>query len=257
MRVRGFTLMELLITMLLLSIVSIGVSSFVTYATRIYADSQAWSESISQYRYGLQRLSRELRDALPGSVSVGADGTSQCVNFRPIVDSGHFIEAPVHNNARQISAFALPCCTGSNCNACDMGQGLAILDGYSVPAILPKVTASSCSSGVCTLTLDQDLIQGDFSVGKRFFVAGNSVSYCLSNTGNLSRTANGATSLMGEGFGNNLGGCDLSDRDNEQCPFTLLPPSLARNNVVKLQFWLTEAGQSQRFAQEVQVENVP
>ncbi|WP_028107797.1 PulJ/GspJ family protein [Ferrimonas futtsuensis] len=118
MRVRGFTLMELLITMLLLSIVSIGVSSFVTYATRIYADSQAWSESISQYRYGLQRLSRELRDALPGSVAVGASGTSQCVTFRPIIDSGHFIEAPVHSNARQVSIFALPCCTATHCNAC-------------------------------------------------------------------------------------------------------------------------------------------
>ncbi|TKB51215.1 prepilin-type N-terminal cleavage/methylation domain-containing protein [Ferrimonas sediminicola] len=253
---RGFTLVELLVTLLLLSIVAIGVSSFVTYATRIYVDSQGWSASISQYRFGVQRLSRELRDALPGSVVVGASGGGQCVSFRPILSSGHFIEAPLHNDSSKVSVFMPESCSDAPCLE---GSEFVILDGYKVPTTIPRVKSggSSCDAGVCELTLDRTLRPGDFSVGKRFFVPGGQIRYCLTADGNLSRSANGRTSLMGEGFQNNLAGCVPGNRDNQQCPFLLEPPSLARNSVVKLQFWLAEAGQTQRFAQEVQVENVP
>ncbi|USD37271.1 PilW family protein [Ferrimonas sp. SCSIO 43195] len=263
MRQRGFTLMELLVTMLILVIIAIGVTSFINFSTRIYVDSQQWGDAVAQQRYGMQRLSLEVRDALPGSMAVTTTTTAHCLTFRPIVNSGHFLEAPVHNNPQQVSIFALDCCTAAGCQACipdDAGNqfGIAILDGYAVPNPLPKFPNSSCNGdNICTLNLDTALTQGDFSVGKRFYLADNPISYCLQNTGALVRTSGSDVNTMGEGYTNNLAACNLNDRNNEQCPFIIQPPSLARNNVVKLQLWLTQAGQSTRFAQEVQLENVP
>ncbi|MGL5286554.1 MAG: PilW family protein, partial [Aeromonas sp.] len=65
---RGFTLIELVMVVLLLGILATFSTQFVSISTRIYGDASAREQLMSDARFALERLNRELRDAVPGSV---------------------------------------------------------------------------------------------------------------------------------------------------------------------------------------------
>ncbi|MBY5993127.1 prepilin-type N-terminal cleavage/methylation domain-containing protein [Ferrimonas balearica] len=248
---RGLTLVELVVTLLVMGILALGVTGFITFGTRIYVESQAWQQELGKVRYGAQRLSRELRDAVPGSVSV----TTDCIDFLPILASERYLSAPAPGNGNldKVVAYAPGCCTDSDCDACE-GQPLVLLDNYT--PVSRTIDDHQCQGSNCErvrFTLDSDLPTGPFSAARRFFVAGDPVRWCVTAGGDLER--NGV--LMGEGIQNDWLNCDLANLDDPDCPFMELPPSLARNNIVRLQWWVETASQPQRFVQEVQLENVP
>ncbi|TKB55986.1 PulJ/GspJ family protein [Ferrimonas aestuarii] len=258
---RGFTLMEMVVVIAMMGALAIGVTQFINFAMKIYLDGQQWGQAVSQHRYGLQRLSRELRDAVPGSVAIANGSAGYCLSFSPIEQSGRFIAAPMLNSANQVSFYRMSCCVGNDCDDCfssGNGAGVALLNGYQLPDPLPTVASSQCdSSNLCQMTLSANLADGDYSPGQRFYAAGSTVAYCLNSSGQLTRSSQGSSSLMADGFANDLSQCNLNQRDNAHCPFLEQPPTLNRNSVLQLQFWLSQADQSQRFVQEVQIENLP
>ncbi|MBY5922499.1 PilW family protein [Ferrimonas balearica] len=250
-RQAGLTLVELVITILVMGILALMVTGFITFGTRIYVESQAWQQELGNVRYAAQRFSREVRDALPGSLEV----TEHCLTFRPILTGERYLAAPLPGagNAARMLAYAPSCCTSSNCDACE-GQTLALMDNYQ--PVLREITDNRCQGADCArvrFSLDADLPSGPFSTAQRYYLVGAPIQWCLDGNGDLRR--NGV--LMGEGVVNNPLNCDLADRDDPDCPFMELPPSLSRNNLVLLQWWVEAGQQRQRFVQEVQLENVP
>ncbi|MBW3165828.1 PilW family protein [Ferrimonas balearica] len=248
-RQTGLTLIELVVTMLVMGILALGVTGFLTFGTRIYVDSQAWQKELGNVRYAAQRLSREVRDALPGSVVV----TQNSLTFRPILTAERYLAAPVPGAGNAILAYAPACCTASSCAPCE-GQTLALMDNYQ--PVLREIVSQTCQGSDCErvrLTLDSALTTGPFSAAQRYYLVGDEVQWRLDGNGDLRR--NGV--LMGEGITNATTGCDLSDLNDPDCPFIEVPPSLSRNNLVRLQWWVNAGDQNQRFVQEVQLENVP
>ena len=65
---KGFTLVELILVIVILGIVSVGTVQYLSFGAQIYADSAERDEVVSQARFLLTRLSKELRHATPGSV---------------------------------------------------------------------------------------------------------------------------------------------------------------------------------------------
>ncbi|MBY6187262.1 type II secretion system GspH family protein [Marinobacter hydrocarbonoclasticus] len=250
-RQRGLTLVELVVTILVMGILALGVTSFITFGTQIYVEGQAWQQQLGNVRYAAQRLSREVRDALPGSLDV----TQSCLSFRPILTAERYLSAPLpgNGNADRMLAYAPSCCTSSDCDACE-DQTLALMDNYQ--PVLRSINSHQCQGSDCErvrFTLDAALPSGPFSTAQRYYLVGDAVQWCVDDQGDLRR--NGV--LMGEGLTNNTLGCDLSTLDDPDCPFVELPPSLSRNNLVRMQWWVAAGGQDQRFVQEVQLENVP
>ncbi|MGL4478103.1 MAG: PilW family protein, partial [Aeromonas veronii] len=63
----GFTLVELVMVILLLGIMATFTSQFIGIGTQIYGDASSREQLMSDARFAMERLNRELRDAVPGS----------------------------------------------------------------------------------------------------------------------------------------------------------------------------------------------
>jgi len=88
---RGFTLIELILVILVMSIVSISVASFIRFGIDIYQDTVNRDRQVGDSRFLIERLTRELREAVPNSIRVN----NSCIEFVPIVVNSTYISIPV------------------------------------------------------------------------------------------------------------------------------------------------------------------
>ncbi|TDP32744.1 MSHA biogenesis protein MshO [Idiomarina aquatica] len=96
LRAKGFTLIELVIVIVLLAIIGTFSFRFIGLGADVYRDTSAREQLISQSRFALERLSRELRNALPLSVRVYDN--NRCIQYVPILTSGEYLEVPTTAN---------------------------------------------------------------------------------------------------------------------------------------------------------------
>ncbi|XOV79573.1 MAG: prepilin-type N-terminal cleavage/methylation domain-containing protein [Aestuariibacter sp.] len=89
---RGFTLVELIVVIIILGIVSSGIFGFLSTGTQIYIDVTERDQILSESRFLVERLNREIRYALPNSVRVKEypeaatpeNVITHCLEFTPI-----------------------------------------------------------------------------------------------------------------------------------------------------------------------------
>ncbi len=93
MKSRGFTLVELVAVLVVLSVVGLGVASLLRLGGEAYADNRDRTQLVDKGRYLAERLSRELRNAAPNSLRLDAAG--QCLEFVPIRHGLTYAGAPV------------------------------------------------------------------------------------------------------------------------------------------------------------------
>lgn len=85
---KGFTLIELIMVILLLGIVATISVQFVSLSTKGAIDSSNRQKQALKGVVISERVTRELREALPGSVRVSGN----CVSFVPIKGAGYYRE---------------------------------------------------------------------------------------------------------------------------------------------------------------------
>jgi MSHA biogenesis protein MshO len=93
----GFTLIELITVIVVLGIVSVGVSGFLRSGLQIYSDANERDQLLSQSRFVIERVSRELRAAIPNSVRLqySASADTQCLEFVPALWTSYYTTLPV------------------------------------------------------------------------------------------------------------------------------------------------------------------
>lgn len=241
----AFTLIELIIVMVLLGVLSVGVSSFLSFGTQIYSETSARDKIISSARFAIERLNRELRYALPNSVRL--ENAAQCLQFIPIIESTIYTEIPVFpepatkemtvvkfdnslfNNT--LSAVVYPLSPDD------------VYDGSGVSENSGKVfgvdSITDAATDQWTISFDENVQFQKDSPTHRIFFINDSVSYCLANK---SMYRNGI--LMAENIVNND-------------PFDVTPASLQRNSIVQLRLTFENNTELITFNNEVQVPNVP
>ncbi len=94
--VRGFTLVELVMVILLLGIMATFSSQFIGIGSQIYGDASSREQLMSDARFAMERLNREVRDAVPGSVRIEtATGdwvdSGSCLRFWPISATSRYL----------------------------------------------------------------------------------------------------------------------------------------------------------------------
>lgn len=94
MKMRGFTLMEMVMTVVIGSIITLGITSYIRIGMTGYADTIKRQRLQSQAQFVIEKMSREIRHAVPNSFYV-PDGATNCLAFVPIEDSGFYA---VNNN---------------------------------------------------------------------------------------------------------------------------------------------------------------
>ncbi|MEW5791782.1 MAG: PilW family protein [Pseudomonadota bacterium] len=278
----GFTLIEMIVTMVILAILAAGTTAFITRSVESYTDTAQRDQLASAGRIAVERISRELRNALPNSVRIS--GT--CIEFMPLVVGARYQMATGTYSTGQnmlalpVSGFTAP---ASSFDAFDLdftpgnaayyvavyplGPGTGDGDPYAVAApgaLFPLAGISSIGRPANVSRVD--LAGGNHlfsrqSPNQRFFIVTNPVSFCVTNGGTLNRYAGygikpvqpsppGGGDLLAEDL-------QLSDNGSPVAPFRYTPGGLNRNGLVTIDLRFMKNGEWVRLQHEVQIRNVP
>lgn len=254
---RGFTLIEMVITIILLGIVGLFLGNIAGQAMGIYVDTTAREALIQQGRFLTERMSRELREAVPNSVIV-ANG---CIEFLPIVNSAIYQSLPTNT----VNTLRLLPITKS----IQAGERLVISPNDPVAlraALLPAAGQIAEVASTVDFTPPQDrtmvnvpLVQGTLftlqSPANRAYFYTTPVAYCYQGNSiyryagySLNRTALSPTYL-----GNGV----LMAQSLSGANFSVLAPQLQRNGLVKIELTFADKGEQVRFDHDALVYNTP
>ncbi|MEL4281353.1 MULTISPECIES: type II secretion system protein [Shewanella] len=274
---RGFTLVEMVTVILILGILVVGVSSFIIFGTRIFVESSSVDQVLSQSRFAIERMTRELRSAVPNSVRLNGNGlTYQCVEFAPIEASTTYLAMPIAPSAAALTGTVILNATDNiKDNQYIWIYPLTDSDVYNsarqkraqIKTFTPLGELPNPANQV-TLTFMASTRFAEASPRQRIYFGSSPVSYCFekassSNDLTLKRyTGYGVNAslptptdmssgvLMAQNVAN-----DLSN--NADLPLILTPSSLVNNAMVHLQPRFNVNGETFQYRHQVQVINVP
>lgn len=263
-RARGYSLVELVIVIVILGVIGVGLFSIYTTSIRQYIDASRRAEMTASARLALERISRELRNALPNSVRVNGDGN--CVEFRPVLTAAVYAELPISSPASSLtaSAFSLPAGSWAVSVMPLQSSDGVNSDMYgSAPLTTVGITAVSApdASNLVTVGLAAAHQFPRTSPSRRLYVVGGASSFCITAGGQLRRYSS-YSSTVNQPPLNSLGSGDLlaeniSPGDSSAPVFRYFPGSLERNAVLDISLLLRVGDESLRYAHEVQIRNVP
>ena len=264
----GFTMVELIMVIVILSVLSVGSVQFISYSALGYVDTVRRSELASSATIVNEKISRLVRDALPGSVRTNSD--QSCVEFIPVLAATRYIEAPILGSPASLTQVkavpidaALPL-TGYLAiyplGDINRVYNATLASGYITNQVAVIGTPDSGAS-VFTFASFQFL---QSSPQQRLFITSQPVAFCQDNTrlyfyrnyGFVGDIANLAAALP-TSLPQRL---IISDQlQTNSVVFNFLPSSLRRNAVLSFQmeFISTTSSESLVMNQEVQIRNVP
>ncbi|MGI2215465.1 PilW family protein [Shewanella baltica] len=269
---RGFTLVEMVTVILILGILVVGVSSFIIFGTRIFVESSSVDQVLSQSRFAVERMTRELRSALPNSVRVNTDSlTYQCIEFVPIEASTTYLTMPIIPAAAASTGIVILDNTASAIRVNQFVWVYPLVDADVYSSARQKraqVKTIAISGNQVTLTFTAPTRFAEASPRQRIYFGSSPVSYCFEkgasgndlqivryagynfNTFQPNPANMGTGVLMAQSVANRL------DNSND-LPLILTPSSLVNNAMVHLQPRFNVNGETFQYRHQVQVINVP
>ncbi|WP_088329522.1 type II secretion system protein [Lacimicrobium sp. SS2-24] len=261
---RGFTLIELVTVIVILSIVSVGIFSFVGVGTRIYVDVTERDQILSEARFVIERLNRELRNAVPNSIRISDN--YRCIEFAPIAWSSFYEDVAV-----------APQTASDEITVADLsGYQRQINDRVIIYPLQPDhiylgsdshnvaPDANPVSGNVLRLTSAHQFAAD--SPAQRLYIGRTPVSYCLLANNRLTRHTGYAyrdvqsesPTNAGIGRGVLMAQYVINDPlDANDRPFRLESATLNRNALVQLQLRFELNEELVVFNNEVHLPNVP
>lgn len=273
----AFTLVEFIVVILILGILTTTITSYVRLGAGMYADATTTQQILAQSRFALERIVREVRNAVPGSLRVlaNADNSISCVEFTPLALSGIYRDLPLYPIQRDWIGVT----TVTTGWAATAGERVVVYPTNSshiydlnqrrsaVVAALQNAP-SDADGNANTQRISLDYIGGvaptfiTESPQQRFFLAAQPVSFCLIGQ-QLRRYQNygfqTAQSLPPSLTQSELMATGLYNQATEPA-FSISGAVLSRNAVLQI-LWrfqpVNDVGQDLFFHYEVHIPNVP
>lgn len=245
----GFTLVELIAVIVILSILASIGTGFVVKTTESYQRTQTRALLVNTARQALERMTRQLRIALPYSVRVTNGGA--CLEFMPIAAGGNYFD-PVPDMENLASASATIATSPVNI---DFGTPVHVTIGAMAASEIYGATAASragYASGSIVLTSAKRWQRN--SINKRYYLLNNPQAFCV--VGSELRfyadvpVANNDVNLTAPFsiLARNVSGTN---------PFSLQNGTENRNIVVNVALAFSNGGESINYTQGVFIRNVP
>lgn len=274
--IQGFTLIELILVIVLLGIIGSFTFSYLKFGTQIFTQAVEREQLTAQSRFILERLSRELQDSLPRSVRVSSD--RRCLEFVPLIAAGRYTELPHLTPSEpfiilpaQLSSMQL--------------ENTYVFVYATQPSFIYGETESIASRRKLITSANYDHNNGRMqlqlannaayfpthSPSRRYYVAREAVSWCLSNQGTLVRFARYGFPTFQPSF-NDLASPNSSAQQELMAehlvvptgslvgPFKAVPATLQRSSLVQFDFLFTTKqphSEPLRILHEVHIPNVP
>ncbi|GAA5218988.1 type II secretion system protein [Corallincola platygyrae] len=266
-KARGITLIEMIVTILLLGIVSVSITRFIEVGSEIYVDVAAREQLLSESRFALERMTRDVRAAVPNSVRVtsGISGTEtvQCMELLPLRGSSSYTALPVTVSATTAQAISIKSYSFSSGDQMLVYplQTDHVYDASSARRY--QVTAINSVPG------EDDLEQLEFgsatqfaadSPTNRFYLAAQPISYCVRGGQLYLHTGYGYnTNQQVFGAGGALMANQISNNLLVEPVFRYAGANQNRNALVIIRLKLSrpDDGETLAYNHEVQVPNVP
>jgi MSHA biogenesis protein MshO len=272
---KGFTLVELVTVIIVLGVVSVGISGFIRTGVQTYSDVIERDQLLGDSRFVVERIHRELRLAIPNSARVTANnaGNIQCLEFVPSAWVSFYTSLsvlPALSTTASIVEFAN--------NAADFRletNDFAIVYPTSTPDVYDLnnnkrklITACTVNgnddcnedidpNGVAKLTVSAAF--KDHSPASRLYIARTAVSYCAHSSGeiyrievniNTTQTVYSAGTLMAENLKNDF-------TQSDEAPFRIYDATLTRNGLVNILLAFERNEEIINYSSEVHIPNVP
>lgn len=274
-RVRGFTLIELIMVIMLTGILAVISSDFVRRSVDGWLAQSGRSEMANAAAAASEKLGREIRRALPNSVRTFRDGGQNCIELVPVLYSSEYITMPVATAASQFRAVMFPSGVGGERGyvavypySSRMVYGNGPLRGTAISLSLATAAAPASNEQLVQFAASEQFSSD--SPRKRFFMVDTPVAWCEDGAGGLWRYRNYGFAADSRGL------IPTSGVNAELVINNLLPGSFAvevdaaqlqRNSVVRFSFsllrsertgnWLGTGGEQTPLVMEVQLQNVP
>lgn len=261
----GVTLVELVAAIVLLGIIGTGLVNFISGSAKAYQEVLRRDEITQIGRFAIERVSRELRTALPGSVRVSGN----CIEFVPVLAASMYTALPVSGVSAAANDFTVVSTTVPATASRVAVYTLNAADVYGAASHLRAFDVASASSVAGETTYNFALPSQQFpeqSPGRRIYFVSNPVSFCVAGPVS-SRVLNRYESY---GFSTvqpspPAGGTPLADfiqlnDGGAVVPFQYSAGNLQRNAIVHLDFRFLAKGSSNewvRFSHDVPARGLP
>lgn len=276
---KGFSLIELVAVIMIMGVLATAISQYVIFGTEVYVSSNLRQKTLSESRFLVERLSRELRGAVPYSIRIsGFAPFLECIEFVPIKASGAYrtddaAEVPPISPNPDNDIIDVISWSSNEYNQNDRMFIYATESShiYGTSDRMNQIDSiTETADPQFQIGFSSDVSFAEGSPINRYFTADHSISYCLINvssdgTSNMYRfvntsfaaiqpiplTAVGFASgvLMAEGIKNDL---------STESPFEYENAVLTQNSVVSLYFeFEADEGENMFYNHEVHIPNVP
>jgi len=246
---RGFSLIELIVVIVILGVLATGISTFINFSTQVYTDATDREQVVSSARFAIERLNRELRNALPNSIcltntanGICDENASQCLKFTPIIEATTYLDIPIApdeiSNRIKLIKFTKPFDAAWDAIVYPLNPADVYGSNGKLFPVSKDINIDSTRND-WEIELVNKIQFAEHSPTQRIFFTKGSVSYCLIG-GKLSRD-----------------GVPMAENITNSDPFTIKDASLQRNSIVQVVLKFTKNNEEVIFNNEIQVPNVP
>lgn len=252
---RGFTLIELVMVIVLTGALFAGTAIFLVGPTTAYADLTRRAQLVDSADLALRRMARDIRAAVPNSVitptsnSLSLFDTVSGGRYRAAANTGSGDADSILEFNRSDASFdvegGFPGVASLSSNTHRLvvfNLGTSGSDVYAGSDVITPAGAQITVAGE-RVTVDPAFQFRWESPEQRIYLSAGRIDYTCAG-GRLLRSVNGAA------------GAVVTDHV-AACDFSYIAGSASRSAVVTLRISLTDGGESIRLLRQVQVENLP
>lgn len=263
---QGFTLVELVAVIVLLGVIGVGLVNFIASSVEAYREVTRRDEVAQVGRFAVERVSRELRSALPGSVRTSGN----CIEFVPVQGASIYSDLPVFGFNTAANQFSVVNFIRRGTISRAAVYTLAAAEVYGSGNHLIEIDFSSANTVAGETSFDFVNPSQRFaeqSPGRRIYFVDQPVSFCVTGPASarqLNRYGDygyNATQQSPPPDGFLLAEfIQLVDDGNVVTPFTYSAGTLQRNGTVHLDFRFLVRGTTAewiRFNHDVALRGIP
>jgi len=271
-RARGFTLVELLVTMVVAAVVVSFMALFITTPVNTYLAQAHRSELNKSVESASESIGRDVRAALPNSLRTLRNGTVVAFEMLTVIDWARYYNVPVMVPASgqflttsKFLGIALPCCANGDFLAIEALNTDPYQAGVGMtPAGTSITITNSVKPGEDKITVAPIFTFVAASPTHHVFLVSGPVNYlCDESAGTLRRyvgyqiasnlaTRDSAAQLNGAGASSSLVATNVAT-----CNFAVSAGTPYHNQAVSLQVTFSLNGESITLMRQEHVEQMP